>query len=466
MTPRSFWAARPLLFLLLLLAAAPLGAIRPDAAAGDARKSAAGCPSRLSKVGLLAAEPGVSMAIVRGGVTTTCVEGNRRAWSGDPVTPDTVFDAASLSKPLVAYAALRLVDEGRLDLNTPIQGRHGAYTLRQLLSHSAGFGNALSRHPLPSEPAGAFQYSGAGYILVGQMIENEVGIPFGQYMNTVVLPELGMTHSSFGADPKTTPLRASPSIDAGLVLGAFGLVAAATGLVLLASIALVFTLARGVEARRRTQAGWGAAATGVVVGLGVLSFMLGWRNLPSLGLVVVTFTLLVGCFSLFAERRNPVALTIRVAVLAAAAALLLLRPAVPLQLRNQTFLAPAGLRTTATDYARFLSLVGDPAGDPSTAVALMRVPAIEAAPDVDWTLGLGMRGGGEATLWHWGVNFPGYQSLALRWPDGSVAVVLVNGGALSLAPSAMRYSGLELAQGAVTELRNGDDQGRLWRDIQ
>jgi hypothetical protein len=95
----------------------------------------------------------------------------------------------------------------------------------------------------------------------------------------------------------------------------------------------------------------------------------------------------------------------------------------------------------------------------------MRVPQAAVSPAMGWTLGLGQRQGVDPALWHWGVNFPGYQALAIAWPDGQVAVVLVNGGALSVSPSGLRYSGLELAQEAVTELR-GADQGSLWRGVQ
>lgn len=466
MKSRTFWAARPLLVLLFMLTAAPLGAIRPDVEAGGSRGDGRGCPEHLTRVGVLAAEPGISMAIVRDSETTTCVAGVRRAWSRDPVTPDSVFDAASLSKPLVAYAALRLVDQGRLDLDAPIRGAHGTYSLRQLLAHSAGFDNTLSDRPAASGPAGRFQYSGAGYIVVGRMISEAAGVPFDVYMNTVILPELGMTRSSFGPAAATTPLRASPSIDAGLVIGAFGLVTATVGAASFALLALLFGLASGIGGRRRTEAAWAAAAVAAAVGLGSLGLLLGWRNLPASGAVALAFLVLAVLAGVTAGRRTPRDAAIAVAASAAALGLLILRPAVPLQLRDQAFLAPAGLRTTASDYARFLAHLGEAAADRSSAVALMRTPVVEAGPDAYWTLGLGRRRGDEAALWHWGVNFPGYQALALGWPDGTVAVVLVNGGALSLSPDGLRYSGLELAQSAVTEVRAGEDQGPLWRAVQ
>lgn len=462
----KFWAARPLLVVLLMFAAAPLGAFRPDGATKPSGEGSPGCPAPLTRVGALAAEPGASMSIVRDGVTINCVAGVRRAWGLEPVTTDTVFDAASLSKPLVAYAALRLVDQGRLDLDAPMHGLHGPYTLRQLLAHSAGFDNALSRRPEASSPSGEFQYSGAGYILIGQMIEEAVGVPFEVHMNGVVLPELGMNHSSFGPSPATDRLRASPSIDGGLLLGAFCLVAGAVGLACVGLLALLLALVRGVGPKQKAQAAWAGVAIGSASGLGVLGLMLGLENLGNIAGIVAAFSMLLAVVGLTAGRRDPAKVVVAVTAALVGVGLLFIRPAVPLELRNQAFLAPAGLRTTASDYARFLVFLGEVEFGSGSSVALMEKPAVDAGVDAQWTLGLGRGRREGGALWHWGVNFPGYQALAMRWPDGTVAVVLVNGGAMSPAPSGMRYSGLEFAEIAMSEVRNGEDLGPLWRDIQ
>lgn len=463
---RRAWAGRPLVLLLLMLATAPLTVLRPDGVPSVTSAGDPACPARRSPLGPLASEPGLSMAVIRDGAMTTCATGARRAWGREPATPATVFDAASLSKPVIAYAALRLVDEGRLDLDAPIAGPHGAYTLRALLTHTAGFNNALVRAPAPTTPAGPFRYSGAGYIRVGQLIEGATGRQLADYMNGVVLPELGMTASSFGPSPATDSRRAAPSIDAGLVVGAFGLVGGVIGLILLAALAIVFRLVPGVTPAGRRMAARACVAVAVACGLAAPILLLGVANAGVVVAVVGVFAAALGVAAAAAGRWGVGPAILLTASLATALVFPVLRPAAPLALRNQAFLAPAGLRTTAEDYARFLDHIAGPGIAPDSAVALMRVPAVRAGPDADWTPGLGRRRGGEPALWHWGVNFPGYQSLAMRWPDGTTAVVLVNGGAMSLTPSGLRYSGLERARQSVVDLRHGQSQGPLWRDIQ
>ena len=90
-----------------LTAAGPVALGRPA-------PSPRGVRSLMARAGV----PGLSMAVVRGG---------RVAWSGafgvasavtkTPATEETIFEAASLSKPVFAYAVLRLADEGRIDLD-------------------------------------------------------------------------------------------------------------------------------------------------------------------------------------------------------------------------------------------------------------------------------------------------------------------------------------------------------------
>ena len=65
--------------------------------------------------------PGLSAAVVRNGQTYWLHGfGVMNATSSQPVTPDTVFEAASLSKPVFTYGVLKLVDQGKLSLDTPL----------------------------------------------------------------------------------------------------------------------------------------------------------------------------------------------------------------------------------------------------------------------------------------------------------------------------------------------------------
>lgn len=176
--------------------------------------------------------PGVSVAVLHGGtVQWSRGYGITRA-GGAPVTPDTLFQAGSISKPVTALAALRLVARHRLTLDGDVNrqlkgwtlptpaGEH--VTLRELLSHTAGttvhgFPGYAAGAAVPSvddvlagrapantkpvvvdtRPGAAWRYSGGGYTVVQKLIGDVTGRPFAQVLREEVLRPAGMTHSSF-----------------------------------------------------------------------------------------------------------------------------------------------------------------------------------------------------------------------------------------------------------------------------
>ena len=127
-----------------------------------------------------------------------------------PVTPDTIFEAASLSKPVFAYGVLKLVDAGKLDLDTPlVKYLPGAYvenderlnqiTARIVLSHRTGFPNWRRNDQLKINftPGERFSYSGEGFVYLQKVVERLTGEPLDAFMQKTVLAPLGMTSSSF-----------------------------------------------------------------------------------------------------------------------------------------------------------------------------------------------------------------------------------------------------------------------------
>ena len=155
--------------------------------------------------------PGVSMAVIRDGKTYwTHAFGTRNTQTKEPVTDDTTFEAASLSKPVLAYAALKLVDEGKLDLDKPLSGyvkkpflegdeRVNKITARIVLSHRTGFPNWRGQKPLTISftPGERFSYSGEGFVYLAQAVEQISGKPLNQFMTETVFTPLGMTSSSY-----------------------------------------------------------------------------------------------------------------------------------------------------------------------------------------------------------------------------------------------------------------------------
>ena len=128
-----------------------------------------------------------------------------------PVTRETVFQTASLCKPVFAYAVLKLVEAGELDLDRPLTSylpgsyevgpdpRLGQITARHVLSHTTGFPNWRSDAlAIQLAPGTQFSYSGEGTVYLARVVEHISGEPFEAFMQRTVLDPLGMTHTSYG----------------------------------------------------------------------------------------------------------------------------------------------------------------------------------------------------------------------------------------------------------------------------
>jgi CubicO group peptidase (beta-lactamase class C family) len=156
--------------------------------------------------------PGLAIALVRGGeLVWHHGFGVKNSKTKESVDDTTVFEAASLSKPVFAYAVLKLVDEGKFDLDKPLNqylpgnydvgddARLGKLTARHVLSHTTGFPNwrgndKLKIHFTPGE---RFSYSGEGFVYLAKVIEHITGEKFNDFMKRTVFDPLGMASSSY-----------------------------------------------------------------------------------------------------------------------------------------------------------------------------------------------------------------------------------------------------------------------------
>jgi CubicO group peptidase (beta-lactamase class C family) len=132
--------------------------------------------------------PGLQMAIIANGRIDVTPFGIRDVGTGAPVTADTVFEAASLGKPVFAYGMLEL------------EGEAAQLTARQLLSHSGGLGTTPGpggTFAVERSPTRRFSYSGEGYTLLQKGVERVTGQPLNDYMRAAVFEPLGMTQSGF-----------------------------------------------------------------------------------------------------------------------------------------------------------------------------------------------------------------------------------------------------------------------------
>jgi CubicO group peptidase (beta-lactamase class C family) len=167
--------------------------------------------------------PGMSIALIRDGKTVWLQGfGVKNKKTREPVRTDTVFEAASLSKPVFTYGVLKLVDQGKLDLDTPLSAylskpyipdeRVGKITARLVLSHRTGFPNWRGDDgtlPIYFSPGERFSYSGEGYIYLQHVVEKITGKTLDVYMDEVVFKPLGMTNSSYVWRPSFDSLTAT-----------------------------------------------------------------------------------------------------------------------------------------------------------------------------------------------------------------------------------------------------------------
>ncbi len=128
--------------------------------------------------------------------------GQANTETGEPVRHDTVFEAASLSKPVLAYYALKLVEGGILDLDVPLndfisepyipdEPKLGLITMRHVLSHTTGFPNWRKKGDpfrIMLTPGERFAYSGEGYIYLQKVMEQATGKSAHEYITSVLEP--------------------------------------------------------------------------------------------------------------------------------------------------------------------------------------------------------------------------------------------------------------------------------------
>jgi CubicO group peptidase (beta-lactamase class C family) len=191
--------------------------------------------------------PGLAIALVANDTTLWHQEYGDLAREGDrPVTDETIFSIQSMSKSLTALAVLTAVQDGLVELDTPITAYlpkltvHSRFedrpaeimTLRHLLSHRAGFtmeapiGGNMEFDPRPHDfaehvasisdtwlryPVGyRYAYSNLGFDLAGYILQIVSGQPFPDYVRDHVLGPLGMLDSTF--DPATIEAAANRAV--------------------------------------------------------------------------------------------------------------------------------------------------------------------------------------------------------------------------------------------------------------
>jgi CubicO group peptidase (beta-lactamase class C family) len=173
--------------------------------------------------------PGAAMAILIDGEIVWSRNAGHETVGGAPVTNDSRFRIASMTKSFTAMAILKLRDEGKLSLDDPAAKYvpelaalvypttdSPRITIRDLLTHAEGFpednpwgdrqmaipdkvmGEWMKAGiPFSTAPGTAFEYSNYGFAILGRIVANVSGKPYSEYIRTHILLPLGMRNSGF-----------------------------------------------------------------------------------------------------------------------------------------------------------------------------------------------------------------------------------------------------------------------------
>lgn len=180
--------------------------------------------------------PGIAYGVlIDGQLVHTGSVGVRELAGRSPITPDTVFRIASMTKSFTALCILKLRDEGRLSLDDPAEryvpelsglkyptADSPKLTIRHLLSHSEGFPEdnpwgdqqlAVSEGeftemlkagiPFSNAPGVAYEYSNYGFAILGRVVSRVSGEPYATYVKANILDLLGMTSTTL--EPASVP---------------------------------------------------------------------------------------------------------------------------------------------------------------------------------------------------------------------------------------------------------------------
>lgn len=213
------------------ISAASSGAVTSGGASASAVSQAAGptaipadqLQARLDQLRVRWSVPGVSVAILwNDGQSWVGASGLRDVAHATPMTPDTAFALASISKTFTAAVVLELVDEGRLTLDQPVAPLLPAFrldrriTVRMLLDHTSGlpdffFGKGIDAAlqaapnatwtparawafvpPRHAVPGTTWTYSNTNYMLLGELVRTVTGHPVADEIRRRLLDPLGL----------------------------------------------------------------------------------------------------------------------------------------------------------------------------------------------------------------------------------------------------------------------------------
>jgi CubicO group peptidase (beta-lactamase class C family) len=424
--------------------------------------------------------PGLSIALIYDGrVAWTEGFGVANTITGRPVTPDMAFEVASNSKVVTAYTALRLVDQGRLSLDEPLNTylpepwlpnseHRDAITLRHVLSHTSGLGhNTASRESLFA-PGQGYAYSAIGFLYLQAVIEEITGQPLEDVARELVLDPLGMPSSSFVVTGRHNTPTVNGHVHALVPVVLFAtLYAGSTVIVGLLGLLILRIRTGQWRPTRRMAAGVFAVALGVALAAAVV--LLGSAGLPEFGWLValvglvltLAFVLGFSTGRVVIRRLWPQSLGLQTTVMVVWIGLIMVGLGLgtsritnlPIPQPSRVDASAAGtLRATAGDMATFLIELSNPRRLSAETAQELRTSQVQLMRELSWGLGPGIQHSRQGdALWQWGQHLH-FQSVMIIYPDHGFGVVVCTNNDLLNPDVAIEIAGQALG-GKIEPIR-------------
>lgn len=228
MTLRQLSLAAP---LALLVGCTTVGSVSPSYGHAIARAAPMDASEMDTMVETAIREfelPALSIALIDdGAIVYDRKLGSGNVQTRDPITADSVFEMASLSKPVFAYLVMRMADRGVIDLDRPLHeylaldelahdARYKRITARMVLSHRSGFPNWRWFDPAPESwgiargtmymkaDPGVFTYSGEAYRWLAEVLARRTGhtlLTLDELFQREMVGPLGLDHAAFVETP-------------------------------------------------------------------------------------------------------------------------------------------------------------------------------------------------------------------------------------------------------------------------
>ena len=394
--------------------------------------------------------PGVQIALIQDGIIAwTEGFGVKNTITKKPVTSNTLFEVASLSKLVTAYMALKLVDEGEISLTEPLHNYlseewlppsayRDSIKLNHVLSHSSGLPKIGK--DIMFEPSTAYYYSANGFNLVKEVMEEVTEESFEELAQRLVFKPIGMKSSSFVKQDKFIQQAANGHLHALVPILIFG--------ILFTTIFVIVLVISKIIVRLGTKS-WKLKRQYVIIIISVSFFLLATAIFILLGLssiiefawiLTISGSVLISLFLLFFHigrtiilRKFPEQKGIKI-ILSFVWGLIIIITILffSIKVRNVPVpkwpnykASPAGtLRTSAQELAQFLIEVANPRHLKTNTAELLRTSQIKLSDNLAWGMGPGILYSEQGyALWQWGQHVD-FQSIMIIYPEHEFGVVV------------------------------------------